>query len=93
MDDRWHAFVDNDRLYLHRSWTGNGIYEAQFVRVPDGWRISDALVEGNRERYRRRDDARESAQLELLIDGVLGAVGNGPSYERLRGIRDDSATA
>jgi hypothetical protein len=25
MDDRWHALVENDHLYLHRSWTGFGI--------------------------------------------------------------------
>jgi hypothetical protein len=30
LDDRWHAFVESDRLYLHRSWTGHGVYEAQF---------------------------------------------------------------
>lgn len=91
MDDRWHAFTENDRLCLHRSWTGKGIYEAQFVRVRDGWRISRAVVEGDRERYRRHDDAYESAQLELLIDGVLCKVWRGPSYERMRLIRDDSA--
>jgi hypothetical protein len=25
MDDRWNAFVENQRLYLHRSWTGWGV--------------------------------------------------------------------
>src|ERR1700732_4511428 len=28
MDDKWNALVEDDRLFLHRSWTGRGIYEA-----------------------------------------------------------------
>jgi len=31
MDDRWHAYVVDCRLYLHRSWTGYGVFEAQFA--------------------------------------------------------------
>ena len=23
MDDKWHGYVEKDRLYLHRSWTGD----------------------------------------------------------------------
>jgi hypothetical protein len=42
MDDRWHAFVERDRLYLHRSWTGHGLYEAQFEQAEVGWRIGAA---------------------------------------------------
>lgn len=30
MDDKWNGFVEEHRLYLHRSWTGRGIYEVKF---------------------------------------------------------------
>ena len=33
MDDKWNAFVERDRLFLHRSWTGRGVYEARFTRT------------------------------------------------------------
>jgi hypothetical protein len=80
MEDRWHAYVEGERLYLHRSWTGRGIYEAGFVREALGWHISDAVVEGDRRFYRRRDDAGETALLAALIDAVLLTERAGPRY-------------
>lgn len=35
MSDKWLAFMEDDRLFLHRSWTGNGIYEARFAAKKD----------------------------------------------------------
>ncbi len=78
MDDRWDAFVEGQRLYLHRSWTGHGIYEAEFGRATDGWQISSAIVEGDRGTYRRQDDSHESALLVALIDGTLLGVHDEP---------------
>jgi hypothetical protein len=61
--------VERDRLYLHRSWTGHGVYEAQFARVKDGWHIVEAVVEGNELTYRRGSDEFETGSLELVIRG------------------------
>lgn len=66
-----------EALYLHRSWTGRGIYEAEFGRVPDGWQITSAVVEADRPHYRRGDDAYESALLEALLDGELLGLDDG----------------
>lgn len=33
MDDKWHAFVEDQWLYLHRSWTGRGVYEVHGYRL------------------------------------------------------------
>jgi hypothetical protein len=84
MDDKWDAYVEGQRLFLHRSWTGKGIYEAQFVREPDGWRISRAVVEGDQSSYRRQGDEYESALLEALIEGNLCGLAPGPGYRRWR---------
>lgn len=83
MDDRWHAYAEGQRLYLHRSWTGHGIYEAEFSQVPGGWRITSAVVEGDRSSYRRKDDHHESALLEALIEGLLLGTYNGSGHQRL----------
>jgi hypothetical protein len=90
MEDRWHAYVEGERLYLHRSWTGRGIYEAGFVREAHGWRISDAVVEGDRRFYRRRDDAGETALLAALIDAVLLTEHAGPRYQILPDVPDQA---
>jgi hypothetical protein len=71
MDDKWLALVEHDRLFLHRSWTGRGVYEAQFARSGDGWSITELLVTGDRDSYRRATDAYEAVFVEALIDGVL----------------------
>lgn len=87
MDDKWHAFLEGHRLYLHRSWTGRGIYEAEFAHVPGGWQIVGAVVEGDRGSYRRHQDDHETALLEALIDGKLLGVLDGPSHLRLARLR------
>jgi hypothetical protein len=89
MDDKWNAWVEGQRLYLHRSWTGRGIYEAEFGPVVGGWRITAAVVSGHRDSYRRQDDEFESALLEALIDGKLLGNYHGPSHQRLARIRAD----
>jgi hypothetical protein len=87
MDDRWNAIVEDQRLYLHRSWTGRGVYEAEFRQVADGWQVASALVEGDRDSYRRQDDAFETALLEALIEGVLLRDFHGAAHQRLAKIR------
>jgi hypothetical protein len=89
MDDKWNAFVEGPKLYLHRSWTGRGIYEANFAQARGGWQITAAIVEGDRSSYRRQGDAYETALLEVLIDGTLLGVYHGPSRERLALIRGE----
>ena len=89
MDDKWHASVEGRRLYLHRSWTGRGIYEAEFGPVPDGWRITSAVVEGHSSSYRRQADDYESALLEALIDGKLLGIYDGPGHQRLARARNE----
>lgn len=50
-DDRWLAFMEDDRLFLHRSWTGYGIFEATFAAAGRGFVVTSALVEGDPYRY------------------------------------------
>ncbi len=71
MEDKWDSFVDDHRLYFHRSWTGFGIYEADFARDGEGWVITAARVTGDRDIYARSTDGYETLYLEALIGGVL----------------------
>jgi hypothetical protein len=82
MDERWHAFVEDQRLYLHRSWTGWGVYEAHFAPEASGWRINSAVVAGDHDSYRREGDEHESALLEAVIESVLLGVHGGPGQQR-----------
>jgi len=71
MEDKWNAFVDEHRLFFHRSWTGFGIYEADFARDGDEWVITAARVTGDPDVYARSTDGYETLMLEALIGGKL----------------------
>jgi hypothetical protein len=44
MEDKWFAFMEDDQLYFHRSWTGRGIYHFTFTRDQEKYVVSEALV-------------------------------------------------
>ena len=71
MDEKWFIFMEGDRLFAHRSWTGLGVYEATFAPVDGGYVIESAVVTGNRSEYKRLSDPDESLILEELIAGHL----------------------
>lgn len=72
MDEKWNAFVEGDVLFLHRSWTGRGIYEVSFAPAMGGGReIASAVVESDPARYRRTGDAYDCLMMELIISATI----------------------
>ncbi len=71
MDEKWFIFMEGDRLFAHRSWTGLGVYEATFTPTDGGYIVSSASVTGDRAQYKRSSDQDESQILEALIAGHL----------------------
>ncbi|MER5883757.1 hypothetical protein ABT160_08000 [Streptomyces sp. NPDC001941] len=70
MDEKWHVITEEHVVHLHRSWTGKGIYTADFAPVEDGWRIVSAVAQ------RRRvpadtDDAYDRVMLELVMSSIV----------------------
>ena len=84
MSDKWLAFMEDDRLFLHRSWTGHGIYEVRFAAKGVSWAKetcfmpTSALIEGDPRRKRgdfdpeNFDPIRERDDLRDLIVHVSG---------------------
>ena len=69
--ERWFAYVESDRLYLHRAATGNGIYEAQFARTGLGWQVVDLAVNSSPYEYRRGNDEYEALHLVAIVETFL----------------------
>jgi hypothetical protein len=81
MEEKWFAFVEGDRLYLHRSWTGLGVFEARFERDQDGWRITEAITPAKSPAgYEHPED--ESLYLESLIASRL--LGEAEAWEKFQ---------
>ncbi|MFB6938056.1 hypothetical protein [Streptomyces chartreusis] len=72
MDEKWNVFAEGEVVFLHRSWTGRGVFEATFAPVDEGgWRIARAVVERDPKRYRNLDDAYDCLMLELVISAIV----------------------
>ncbi|MEV0611071.1 hypothetical protein AB0I61_32435 [Polymorphospora rubra] len=69
MDYRWCTYAVDRRWYAHRSWTGQGIFEAEFAPTEGGWRVIAAVVEsGDVNSYVSRPDRELSDLLRRVID-------------------------
>ncbi|MFF8271457.1 hypothetical protein ACF059_29320 [Streptomyces sp. NPDC016562] len=72
MDEKWNVFTEGEVVFLHRSWTGHGVFAATFGPVDGGgWQIVSAVVERDAERYRGTDDAYDCVMLELVISAIV----------------------
>jgi hypothetical protein len=73
MDEKWDVFVEDRVAFLHRSWTGYGIYAATFSPIDTGdWRISAAVVESDPSRYRGNSPEFDRVLMELILCGLAG---------------------
>jgi hypothetical protein len=85
MDEKWDVFVESRVAFLHRSWTGHGVFEASFSPVDGGWRISAAVAESSPERVRNVSAQRNRVLLELVLSAiVLGEPAAGLRAELVR---------
>ncbi|MBO9711936.1 hypothetical protein [Sphingomonas sp.] len=68
MEDKWFIYWDAPSLFLHRSWTGLGVFRVDLAPVGDGaevvaaWRMADPPAE---------DLAYEARLLDFLIANLL----------------------
>lgn len=83
MDDRWDIYLENEWLYLNRSWTGFCIYQVRLEAVENTYRIAEVWVNRDRDQYRGSDDSHDAAFLSFLIDRAL--LGRDTPYPQPRG--------
>ncbi|MGD0222512.1 MAG: hypothetical protein ABSF71_09245 [Terriglobia bacterium] len=72
MDDRWFAYMQEGVLYIHRSWTGIGIYQVSFQEEGGCYVVKEALAERGSAEYDSADAEYDAAIVSFLIDGWLG---------------------
>ncbi|WP_431961666.1 hypothetical protein [Actinacidiphila sp. bgisy160] len=72
MDEKWNVFTEGEVAFLHRSWTGRGVFAATFTPVDGGGRrITHAVVERDPDRYRGTNDDYDCLMLELVISAIV----------------------
>ncbi|MBL1178121.1 hypothetical protein [Pantanalinema sp. GBBB05] len=71
MEDKWFIFMEDNILYLHRSWTGYCIYQLSLTRADSTYAIRNALVNRDPNQYTWVDDRHDEKLLMFLIDYLL----------------------
>lgn len=71
MEDKWFIFLENDQLFLHRSWTGYCIYWLQLKWEEQGVSVIKAWVNRDKKQYQSTDDEYDAELLSFLIDNLL----------------------
>ena len=71
MDDRWFIFLEDDHLYMHRSWTGFCIFDVELQREGNDWVIARVEVNRDSEQYGSTDPVEDVGRLSRLIDRLL----------------------
>ena len=71
MEDKWFIFWEDDVLYIHRSWTGLGVYRVMFRSRDDGYEVHEAYVSADAQHYRRGPDDYEVRLVNFLIRTLL----------------------
>ena len=92
MDEKWDVFAENCVAFLHRSRTGNGVFEASFSPAGDGRHISAAETSSGRER--KVPAELNGVLLELVLSTiVLGEPAVGLRAELVRLLAAGSPSA
>ncbi|MFG3264641.1 hypothetical protein [Streptomyces bobili] len=72
MDEKWNVVVEGDVVFLHRSWTGFGVFEATFAPVEGGGRrIASAVVEAGRGGLHGNSTDHDRLMLELVLSAIV----------------------
>lgn len=71
MEDKWLIFLEGETLYLHRSWTGNCIYQLTLKRDGEKYKVVDAFVNRVPNQYSETNDSYDERLLMFLIDNLL----------------------
>ena len=73
MEDKWFIFYENRFLYMHRSWTGFGIYKAEIIKKGEFYAFDEFMTERNKEKNSNEDDeADKDIFVNLIAGGLLG---------------------
>ncbi len=71
MEDKWFMFTEEDTLYVHRSWTGDCIYQLTFIKEGINYFAGEAFVNRDETQYSGGGDTYDEKLLMFLIDHLL----------------------
>lgn len=71
MEEKWFIYMEEDWLYLHRSWTGFCYYMVRFEKGGDEYHVAEALVNRDEKQKKPGCLAYEACTLKSIIHLLL----------------------
>jgi hypothetical protein len=71
MEDKWFMFLEEDTLYIHRSWSGYCIYQLAFIKEGTHYVVGDAFANRDASQYSGPGDLYDAKMVLYLIDFLL----------------------
>lgn len=73
MEDKWFMYFEDNKLYIHRSWTGFCIY---IVSFSDDGAIQDITVNRNPKQHKETKIEKDKITIQILINNLTSREGN-----------------
>ena len=71
MEDKWFMFVEDDTLYIHRSWTGFCIYQLALIKEGTNYVAGEAFANRDVSQYSGTSDLYDEKMSLFLVDFLL----------------------
>ncbi|PIE86107.1 MAG: hypothetical protein CSA05_02160 [Bacteroidia bacterium] len=72
MEDKWFIFCEQNRIYFHRSWSGDCIYIAEYKEIADNeFEIGKLIINRNPEQYQSNDVESDKELFVFIFERLL----------------------
>jgi len=74
MDERWFMYVEEDWIYLHRSWTGFCIFKAKLEIQMDGYTITMLCINRNPDQYKSTNIEADINEFHSVLNSLITKI-------------------
>ncbi len=89
MEDKWFIYFEDNKLFCHRSWTGNCHYVVEFEVSEKNSQIVKVTVNRDKTQYKETDDKWDSEFVVYLINLML--LGKDTPYPEKKGVNAETS--
>ena len=75
MEDKWFSYLENNELYIHRSWSGICLFKISFIPQNDGHKILSVQVNRKPDEYGSSNINKDTQLVSTLLESWSGRSG------------------
>ena len=87
MENKWFMYLEDQILYIHRSWTGHCIYQITLEKSDGIYKTKEVKVNRNKEQYTENDNEYDIKLLHFLISNFL--LGKSIPFPKPKGLKKE----